>query len=238
MQLHEQHVVIVGGSSGIGLATAHAAHRAGASITLIARTEATLRLGAAQLPGAAIAVADVLDETRLAAAFAGLGQVDHVVNTAGTTKLGSLLDPEPVDEQLDALRTRLVGSANVVRAAHRSLRADGSIVFTGGISTDRPVRGAWVSSVGTAAAEQLARALALELAPLRVNAVSPGWTDTPLWERVLGHQRDAVLEGAIGGHLTGRIVDPQHVADAIVLLMANPSITGEIIHVDAGARLT
>ena len=96
------------------------------------------------------------------------------MNAAGSAHLGDVLAPEPIDDHFTAIDTRLRGSVQLIRAVHPALRPDGSVVLIGGISTDRPVTGAWASSVGTAAAEQLARALALELAPLRVNAVSPG----------------------------------------------------------------
>ncbi|UUY05364.1 SDR family oxidoreductase [Svornostia abyssi] len=237
LTLEDQHLIVVGGSSGIGLATARAALAAGATVTAIARDPAGLAAAAAATPGLHTAVADVLDPGALRDAFAAAGPVDHVYNAAGGVTLGSILD-EGIDAPLLALQTRLLGSVHVVRASHPTLRPGGSIVLTGGVSTDRPVAGAWGPNVSTAAAEQLARVLAVELAPIRVNAVAPGWTDTPLWDRVLGDQRDAVVGDAVAKHLTGQIVAADDVAAAVLLLLANPGITGEVLHVDAGARLT
>ena len=236
--LQDQHVVIVGGGSGIGLAAAVAAADAGARVTVVARRTEGLDRARAAVPTAAVALADVLDEPALAAAAAGAGPVDHVYVAAGGTRLGPLLGGETVDDQLAAMRVRLHGAAHVVRAFHPVLRADGSVTVTGGLSTARPVAGAWVSSVGTAAGEQFARAMALELAPLRVNAVSPGWTDTPMWDAVLGADKETAFTQARKGQLTGRLVSPEEVAAAVVFLMAAPSITGEVLHVDGGARLT
>ncbi len=240
--LQDQHVVVIGGGSGIGLATAAAAAAAGARVAVIGRGAEGLRRVADAVPGARTAQADVRDEAALAAAAVGLaeagGRVDHVVVTAGSTRVGPLLDPGTLAEQLEPLEVRLHGAANTVRAFHPHLRPDGSVVLTGGLSSDRPVRGAWVSSVGTAATEQFARAMALELAPLRVNAVAPGWTDTPMWDAVLGENKPAVFAEAVQGQLTGRLVPPADVAAAVVFLLATASVTGEVVHVDGGARLT
>jgi NAD(P)-dependent dehydrogenase (short-subunit alcohol dehydrogenase family) len=236
--LQDQQVIVVGGGSGIGFATAVAAAEAGARVVVVGRSAEGLARAASAVPGARTARADVQDEEALAQLAAGLGTVDHVVVTAGSTRVGALLDREPVPDQLGPLRVRLHGAAHVLRAFHPVLRADGSVTLTGGVSSDRPVRGAWVSSVGTAATEQFARAMALELAPLRVNAVAPGWTDTPMWDAVLGADKDAVLAEAVKGQLTGRIVRPEEVAAAVVWLMSARSVTGEVVHVDGGARLT
>jgi len=236
--LQDQQVIVVGGGSGIGFATAVAAAEAGARVVVVGRSAEGLARAASAVPGARTARADVQDEEALAQLAAGLGIVDHVVVTAGSTRVGALLDREPVPDQLGPLRVRLHGAAHVLRAFHPVLRADGSVTLTGGVSSDRPVRGAWVSSVGTAATEQFARAMALELAPLRVNAVAPGWTDTPMWDAVLGADKDAVLAEAVKGQLTGRIVRPEEVAAAVVWLMSARSVTGEVVHVDGGARLT
>ncbi len=230
-------VVVVGGGSGIGQAVALQAVAAGARVTVMDIDPEALARTAGRLPGSVTVPVDVLDEDAVAAAFAALEAVDHVYVSAGTTQLGSILDGD-VDGQLGPLRLRLHGAINVVRAAVPKLPAGGSITLTGGVSTDRPVPGAWVSSVGTAAAEQLARALALDLAPVRFNAVAPGFTDTPMWDAVLGDDKPAVFAQATAGQLTGRLGTADEVAAAVLFLMGNGSVTGEVIHVDGGARLT
>lgn len=234
--LQDQHVVVVGGGSGIGLATAVAATAAGATVTVVTRSDEGIRR--AEAAGARAVRGDVGDEPALAAVAAGLGPVDHVYVCAGSTRLGGVLDRAAVADQLAPLRVRLDGAVHVLRAFHPVLRDDGSVTVTGGVSSDRPVRGAWVSSVATAATEQLARAMALELAPLRFNAVAPGWTDTPMWDAVLGAEKDAVFVEATKGQLTGRLIRPEEIAAAVLFLMTAPSVTGEILHVDGGARLT
>lgn len=240
--LQDQHVVVIGGGSGIGLATVEAAVAAGARVAVVGRDAGRLERVAGAVPGVRTARADVRDAAGLAAAAAELaragGRVDHVVVTAGRTRVGPLLDGGTLADQLEPLEVRLHGAAHAVRAFHPHLRPDGSVVLTGGLSSDRPVRGAWVSSVGTAATEQFARAMALELAPVRVNAVAPGWTDTPMWDAVLGEGKAAAFAEAVRGQLTGRLVPAHDVAAAVLFLLATASVTGEVVHVDGGARLT
>ena len=117
------------------------------------------------------------------------------------------------------------------------MRPGGSFTFTGGLSSDRPVRGAWVSGVATMATEQLARVLALELAPLRFNAIAPGYTDTPMWDRIFPENGVRALSDVTKTHPIPRLVTADEVAQAVMLLMQNGAMTGETIHVDCGARL-
>ena len=117
------------------------------------------------------------------------------------------------------------------------MQPNGSFVFTGGVSTARPVPGAWATAVATAAAEQMARALAVEIAPVRVNAVAPGWTDTPMWDEIFGENKREVFAGVAEKLLTKRLATAEEVAQAVIFLMNNNSITGETIHVEGGHRL-
>lgn len=235
--LDGQQVVVVGGASGIGLSTAVAAGAAGAQVTVLDIDQDGLDAAADTVPGCLLSRVDILDEGALLDAFAALPSLDHVYVSAGSTQLGALLEA-PVEEQLAPLRLRLWGSVYVIRAAAPRVRAGGSITLTGGVSSDRPVPGAWVSSVATQGAEQLARAMALELPPVRFNAVAPGFTDTPMWDQVLGEKKREVLAAALPGQLTGRLVRPEEVADAVLFLMTNESVTGEVVHIDGGRRLT
>ncbi len=113
----------------------------------------------------------------------------------------------------------------------------GSITLTGGVSTTRPAPGAFISALGTAAAEQMARALSLELAPIRVNAVSPGFTDTPMWDPILGAAKEATFAAVSKKLPIERIAAAEEVAEAVLFLMSNAAITGEVVHVDGGGRL-
>ena len=117
------------------------------------------------------------------ALFAEIAGVDHVYIAAGSTKIGGPLD-HPLDDFRHKFDALLWGSIDVARAAHHLVRPGGSFTSTGGLSSDRPVKGAGVPGIATVATEQLARVLALDLAPIRFNAVAPGYTDTPMWDQI------------------------------------------------------
>lgn len=234
--LSGQHIVIVGGSRGIGLATGSLAKQLGAEVTLISRDLEKLNLVAQQIDGVRTAVADFSDETAITTAFADLPPIDHVYVAAGSFVGGHVLEGNMADFRR-AVDTRVWGSVHVVRAAVPKMNGSGSLTLTGGLSTDRPVAGAWATAVATAATEQLARALALELAPIRVNAVSPGWTDTPMWDSVLGQQKQTVFGQVAAQVLAKRLSTAEEVAQAVIFLMGSGTITGEVIHIDSGHRL-
>lgn len=236
MDLKGKNVIIIGGSSGMGWATARLALQQGANVTLTGRSEASATTAAKAIGAVAAYALDVADETQVRAFFDRFSTIDHVYVAAGSTKISHILEGSVAD-QLGSFNVRLLGSIYVVRAAAARMQAGGSFTFTGGLSTDRPVAGAWVSGIGTASAEQLARVLALELAPIRVNAVSPGYTDTPMWDAVLGENRQSVLESVTQTLPVKHIATPEDIAEAVVFLMRNNSVTGEILHVDGGARL-
>ncbi|SBS76074.1 Short-chain dehydrogenase/reductase SDR [uncultured Mycobacterium sp.] len=236
MTMVDQQVVIIGGSEGIGLAVAKAARALGARVLAVSRTKRKLETARDAVNGLDIHVADINDTASIHGLFSGLPAVDHVYIAAGSTKMGSPLD-HPLNEFRHKFDERLWGSVNVVRAAHHLMRPGGSFTFTGGLSSDRPVSGAWVSGIATMATEQLARVLALELAPIRFNAVAPGYTDTPMWERVYPENGAQALSDVTTRQPIPRLVTADEVAQTVLLLMQNAAITGETIHVDCGARL-
>jgi NAD(P)-dependent dehydrogenase (short-subunit alcohol dehydrogenase family) len=234
--LANQHVVIVGGSSGIGLATGILTQKSGANVTLIGRNQEKLEEALKQIEGARIAIADFTDENSINAALADLPTIHHVYVAAGSFVGGNILSGSMADFR-QVIDTRVWGSVHVVRAAVPKMNGTGSITFTGGVSTDRPVAGAWPTAVATAAAEQLARALALELAPVRVNAVAPGWTDTPMWDALLGSSKENAFADVADKLPVAHIAQPADVANAVLFLMSNASTTGEVLHIDGGNRL-
>lgn len=239
--LKDKHIVVVGGSSGIGLAVAELSLASGARVTVMGRSPDRLDAAVAgTLKGfdrVSSVPLDITNETAVHNAFADLDTPDHVYVAAASFVGGSVTGSDMASLR-SALEARLWGSVHVVRAvATRMTGPDASFVFTGGVSTDRPAKGAWPTAVGTAAAEQLARCLALELAPLRFNAISPGWTDTPMWDGVLGEAKAQTFAGVGGQIPTGRLATAAQAASAVLLLMSNAAINGEVLHVDGGHRL-
>lgn len=237
MSLTGKQVVVFGGSSGIGLALAELARRDGAEVIIVGRSAERLRLAAERLGGAIrTAQADVADEASVAAVFATLDRVDHVFVSSGSGLGGGILEND-IPHYRPAIEERIWGGAYVIRNAAPKIPAGGSVTLTGAISTDHPVGGLWITNVATAAAEQLARSAAIDLAPIRVNAVAPGWTDTPMWDTQLGEAKPDVFAAVGRETLIGRLVTAEEVARAVLFLMTNSGITGEVIHIDGGHRL-
>jgi NAD(P)-dependent dehydrogenase (short-subunit alcohol dehydrogenase family) len=245
MRLEGKHLVVVGGSSGIGLETARLALAEGASVTIAGRSEDRLRravesLGNSREVGPAggrvrPVVADVTDESSVRALFEGGPRVDHLFVPAGELRPGG---GDVLGADLNGLRSilesRLVGVAHVVRQA-RPKMAGGSITLISGLYSTRPAPGGAFAAAAVAAVEGLTRALALDLAPTRVNAVAPGLIDTPLWD-AFGPQREAIL--ARGAALpVGRIGRPEEVAEAVLFLMSNGFVTGAVLSIDGGGSL-
>lgn len=236
MNLADKQIVIFGGSSGIGLATARIAAEAGGRVTIVGRSREKLAAAQNELNNVEIAVADVADEAAVNRVFDALETIDHIYNAAGSFVGGTVLE-NSAGFYRAVFEARIWGSFHIVRAAFPKMQPNGSFVFTGGVSTARPVPGAWATAVATAAAEQMARALAVEIAPLRVNAVAPGWTDTPMWDKIFGDGKQEIFAGVAEKLLTKRLATAEEVARAVIFLMSNDSITGETIHVEGGHRL-
>jgi NAD(P)-dependent dehydrogenase (short-subunit alcohol dehydrogenase family) len=241
-------VLIVGGSSGIGLAAARLLTEARAGVFLVARDEPRLRDAAASLGGdrarVRVMVADVTDDERLTEVFDRAGTLDHVLLTAGAATRAPLADAGR-SRARDAFDVRFWGGYEVARRAAGRLPAGGSITFMSGIYTVRPIAGAAAAIASGAACEGLARALAVELAPrrVRVNAVRSGVVDTPPLRRRLGvaqadpAQADAAVAKA-GAHLPlGRFGTAEEAAAAALFIMANPYVTGSVLTVDGGQSM-
>jgi len=237
----DKKVLIAGGGSGMGLALARRCLAEGARVTIVGRRADRLATACESLgrpDGLACAVADISRETEVAALFARVGPLDHVVSTAADIAGAYRLLP---DLGLDAVRkvidSKVVGPLLLAKHGARHLTPGGSLAFVSGVAAYRPApRGAAVAAVN-AAIEGLVRALAVELAPIRVNAVSPGWVDTPIWADVAGDRKAEVL-GAMADRLpAGRIGTPDDIAGALCFLMGNGFTTGTVLHVDGGHRL-
>lgn len=238
MSLASQHVVIIGGSSGMGLATARAAAAAGAAVTIASSSKERLAAALAELPGTCEAeVIDTRDEASVAGAFDRIGSLDHLVYTAGDAFTPRPLADVPLSEARQGFEVRFWGEITAVKYAAPRIRPGGSVSLTTGTVGARPAPGAALAAAGAAAGEGLARGLAVELAPIRVNAVRAGAFRTPLWDRLPEPQREAVLTSLAGRTLTKTVGDPGQIAAAHLYLMENDYVTGTVLTVDGGLLL-
>lgn len=234
MTLEGAHVVVVGGSSGIGMAAAALAHAQGAHVTIAGRSEGKLAQAQHELGDVRTVAADIASEGAVANIFATLDHVDHVIVSAGTLANGHI-----VDNDMDTLRRivdeRIWGLVHVVRQA-RPRMTDGSITFTSGSLSTRPRPGTAMLSASLAAVEALAPALALEVAPVRVNVVTPGLIDTPLLDGAFGSDRQTLIANRAGVLPVKRVGTADDVGQTIVMCMTNPYLNGAVLHIDGGGR--
>jgi NAD(P)-dependent dehydrogenase (short-subunit alcohol dehydrogenase family) len=230
-------VVIVGGSSGIGLATAAAARDAGAEVVITGRSSDRLDSAVASLGGYVRGVAlDSTDEEGTRALFESLPVVHHLFVSAGAIGAGPLGAPTATLQPM--LETRVWGSVFAAKYASPKMTEGGSITLCSGTSSLRPRRGgSGVAAASAGAVEALARSLAVELAPIRVNTVVPGLVDTPLVATILGDQHAAAMETAGKSLPVGRVGQPEDIADAILFLMGNGYVTGISLVIDGGRLL-
>lgn len=239
MTLADQRVVIIGGSSGTGLATAQAAAAAGAAVTIASSDQGRLDTALAGLPGNCDGVVvDARSEADIAALFARAGQLDHLVYTAGEAPGQLALKDLSLDEARALFEIRFWGAIAAVKYAAPRVRPGGSIVLTSGTIGVRPAPGAALAASGAAAIEGLTRGLAVELAPIRVNTVRPGVIRTPMWNGIPEPQREALFATLAGRTLTKAIGEPDQIAATYLFLMENGFVTGTVLTVDGGSILT
>jgi NAD(P)-dependent dehydrogenase (short-subunit alcohol dehydrogenase family) len=234
--LHGQTVLVIGGSSGIGLATAQFARATGADVILTARDPHRLHRAGLEL-GASIAAFDATDFDRLGRFFDALpAPVDHLLVTGPGPSSGPLaaFDLEAARRDLDA---QLLLPLQVARHAPGKVRPGGTLLFMGGTGGRRPAPGRSLSAALTAALPALTRNLALELAPVRVNLLAAGFVDTPLSAAVLGDQLDTRREQLRTTLPIRRVVAPADVAALAVHLMTNTAVTGATFDIDGGQQL-
>ena len=235
-ELAGQRVVVIGGSSGIGLETARRARAEGANVVLTGRNPKRLERAARELGAVSSAAFDATDFERLKRFFSELpAPIDHVMVTSGGPYYARLAD-------IDFERAhRNVDSAfwlplHLSRSAIGKVRPGGTLVFVSGTGGRRATAGTMITTF-SAAAPALIRALALELAPIRVNLIAPGFVDTPLSASLLGDQLDARREQLRKTLPIRRVVGPADIAALAVHLMTNTAITGSTYDIDGGQQL-
>lgn len=238
VRLEGQSVVITGGSSGIGMATAVLARDAGASRVVLAG-RSTYKL--AQAASALGEVADprqldVTDEDAVARFFADLGPIDHLVTAAAGTYRGQITETDTAAAKA-LFESKYWGQHHCIKHAGPRIRSGGSITLFSGWISRKPMVGTGTLAAIDAAIEALARTASLELAPTRVNAVVPGMIDTPLWgARMTAEQQKTHFEKVGAALPVGRAGTAEDVAHAVFFLITNGFTTGAILDVDGGQR--
>jgi NAD(P)-dependent dehydrogenase (short-subunit alcohol dehydrogenase family) len=217
IDLNGAHVLVVGASGGIGSATAEAFATAGAEVARPDRD-----------------ALDITDDASVEAYFADKAPFDHIVVTAAQTKTGPVSGLTLPDAQA-AMDSKFFGAFRIAKAAR--VTDGGSITFVSGFLSTRPSATSVLQGAINAALEALARGLALERAPVRVNTVSPGLVDTPLYARMSDADRQAMFDKVAGRLPAGRIGQPENIAQAILFVATNPFATGSTVTVDGGGTI-
>jgi NAD(P)-dependent dehydrogenase (short-subunit alcohol dehydrogenase family) len=232
MSLDGKRVIVIGGASGIGFAVAALARELGAEVVIASSQTANVDAAVARLPGATGRTVDLRDETSTSRFFAGLGTFDHLAITAGDwggTMFAATRDLDLAAAR-DLLEVRFWGALAAVKHASTTIAPNGSITLTSGMLAHRPRKGTPLATAIGGAVEHLARGLAVDLAPVRVNAVCPGIV---LTEHVK-QMPEAMLQSIVAPLPVPRGASPTEAATAYVYLMLNRYATGQILPVDGG----
>lgn len=234
-------ILVIGGSSGIGLGVATAALANGAEVVIVGRSQEKLQAaeGALAAKGRVSSfAADMTQEAELARLFDEVGAFHHLVSTAGTPPPGDPIDQTDLDVARRFIDNKLIGAILVAKHAVSGLKTGGSMTFTSGVNKDKPpVRGGAIVAAIAGSFSYFAHALSLELAPTRVNVVSPGWVDTPMFDELAGDAKSSYFESLAARLPAGRIATPADVAPAYIYAMESDFTTGQTLHIDGGQSL-
>ena len=232
---NEQQILVVGGSSGVGFETARRFDRQGARVTIASRSRAKLDAALDKLGSQAASIQlDITDAAAIESSALKAQLWDHIVVSAADTPMGNLRDLSLEAASL-AMNSKFWGAYRVAKLL--SVRPGGSLTFVAGYLSQRPSKSSALQSAINAALEALGRALALELAPIRVNTVSPGLLDTELWEKLDAGRRADMFDAASKRLPVGRVGKAGDVADGIVFLAGNGYATGTTLFLEGGGRL-
>ncbi|MGC4932615.1 SDR family oxidoreductase [Gordonia sp. DT30] len=228
-------VLVVGGAKNLGLAIARRADANGASVIVGARDRQAAERAAAQLRNGRAITIDVTDEKSIATAAAATGAVDHIVSTAAAHHNVAVTDLDH-DATVTAFEAKVIGPLLLAKHFAPSMPPGGSIVLFSGVAAWKPAPGFAIMGITNGAVAFAVSHLARELAPLRVNAVSPGIIDSGTWDEMSAADRDAFFAGVADGIPAGRVGAVDDIVDAVQWLLTAGFVSGETIHVEGGAR--
>jgi NAD(P)-dependent dehydrogenase (short-subunit alcohol dehydrogenase family) len=234
--LDGQTVVVIGGSSGIGLGTARRARAEGAEVVITGRDPGRLERAAREVGAAGSAAFDATDLDRLEGFLDGLPTpLDHVMVTAGAPYYAPMAEMD-LDRVREDVEAHLLLPLQVGRLAVGRVRPGGTLLFIGGTGGRRPDVGLAMVSAITAAMPALVANMAIEIAPVRVNLIAAGFVDTPLSAALLGDDLDRRRQQLRDTLPIGRVVGPDDVGALAVHLMANTALTGATYDIDGGQQ--
>ena len=231
-----EHVFIVGGTSGIGLAVAARLIRLGYAVTIAGRDPAKLEAARRSLGDVGAVVMDGADPAAVKAGFAAAGSIDHCVLAFGSGKGAGPLGAVEIESVRRGFEEKTLPHIACAKAALPQLRKDGSLTFISAVSAYAALPGTAGLAAANAAIAALVPVLAAELRPLRVNGVAPGVVDTPWWDFLPADQRKAVFADYAAKTPVGRNGKPEDVADAVAFLIGNGFVNGETLVCDGGIR--
>jgi NAD(P)-dependent dehydrogenase (short-subunit alcohol dehydrogenase family) len=234
-ELAGQTVVVIGGSAGIGLETARRARAEGAEVILAARNPDRLEQAGREVGAERTAAFDVNDAAALESFFRDLPAIDHVMLTGPGPRYGPLLEMDPAEVR-NVLSDHVALALAVTRNAIGKMRPGGTLLFMGGTGGRRIDHRLGIAAAGTAALPPFVATLALEVAPVRVNLMAPGFVDTPLSASLLGDQLEERRKELQETLPIGRVVGPADVAALAVHIMSNTALTGATFDIDGGQQ--
>ncbi|MFB9184674.1 SDR family oxidoreductase [Dactylosporangium sucinum] len=235
--LKDRTVLVVGRGSGIARAVTLAARDAGASVVAAGRNRAGLETAYRDEPGVAADTVDLTDERSIEQLGERLGTVDHVVSTASARARGRLAELDR-DEVRSSFDTKVIGPLMLAKHLAPRMGDDGSITIFSGVAAAKLAVGTMAVAITNGAADVLARSLALELAPIRVNAISPGVVDTGAWDEFGDQTKSAYFDMISSRNPARRIGTATEIADGVLFAMTSPFLTGTTLHIDGGEPLT
>jgi NAD(P)-dependent dehydrogenase (short-subunit alcohol dehydrogenase family) len=238
MSTASQHVVIIGGSSGIGLETARRLAGDGFRVTIAGRDENRLAAAQEGLDGKVEARGlDATDQAQVSGFFKAIGPLDHLVLAQGSGRGMGPFATLDLAEVRGGFEDKVLSHLSCAQTALPKIRKDGSIIFISAVSAEMAEPGTVGLAAVNGALAVVTPVLARELRPLRVNAVTPGVVDTPWWDFMAADQRREAFAGYAGRTPVGRVGAPDDIAKAIAFLIANDFVTGHVLTCDGGIRL-
>lgn len=235
INFHGEKILIIGGSSGMGLATARLAMELAAEVTIASRSQEKISAALAQLgPAAQGKVLDLRSDTAVSAFFADGPAFDHIVVTGSDVSIAAVREL-PLDVARAAFDSKFWGFYRVARSAN--IRPGGSLSVIAGFLATRPAAGRALMGAINGALESLVQGLALELKPVRVNAVSPAMVNTEMWSYMPADVREATIRKLQAHYPAGVIGEPEDLARQLLLMAATPYATGIVVTLDGGASL-